>query len=124
TATGDGFTAQSVINFNGAALPTTFVNSTSLTATAPATALDCGGGMPVTVSDPTLGSTNTLTFSSVGAACDFSFGATVPTSNTTSAGGTTSYQVALNAVGNAGGVVQLSCSNPPAGFTCTFMPNP
>jgi hypothetical protein len=124
TATGDGFTAQSVINFNGAALPTTFVSATSLTATAPASAVICGGGVPVTVSDPTLGSTNTLTFSSVGAACDFSFGATVPASSTVAAGGTASYQLALNAVGNAGGSVQLSCSNPPAGFTCNFAPNP
>jgi hypothetical protein len=123
-ATGDGFTAQSVIDFSGAALPTTFASSTSLTAAVPATAVVCGGGVPVTVSDPTLGATNTLTFSSVGAGCDFSFGATVPASNTVTAGGTASYQVALSAVGNAGGSVQLSCSNPPAGFTCTFMPNP
>jgi len=124
TASGDGFTAKSVINFNGAALATTFVSATSLMATAPASAVNCGGGVPVTVSDPTLGSTNTLTFSSVGAACDFSFGATVPASSTVSAGGTASYQLALNAVGNAGGSVQLSCSNPPAGFTCNFAPNP
>jgi hypothetical protein len=124
SATGSGFTTQSVINFDGSALPTTFVNSTSLTATVPATALNCGGGVPVTVSDPALGSTNTLTFSSVGVSCDFSFGATVPASNTTSSGGTASYQVNLNAVGNAGGLVQLSCSSPPAGITCNFMPNP
>jgi hypothetical protein len=124
TASGDGFTAQSVINFNGAALATTFVSATSLTATAPATAVNCGGGVLVTVSDPTLGSTNTLTFSSVGAACDFSFGAPVPASSTVNAGGTASYQLVLNAVGNAGGSVQLSCSNPPAGFTCNFAPNP
>jgi hypothetical protein len=124
TATGNGFTAQSVINFNGAALPTTFVSATSLTATAPVSAVICGGGVPVTVSDPTLGSTNTLTFSSVGAACDFSFGATVPASTTAGAGGTASFQMVLNAIGSAGGVVQLSCSNPPAGFTCNFAPNP
>jgi hypothetical protein len=124
TATGNGFTAQSVINFDGAALPTTFVGATSLTATAPASAVNCGGSVPVTVSDPTLGSTNTLTFSSVGAGCDFSFGATVPASSTVSAGGTATYQLVLNAVGNAGGSVQLSCTNPPAGFTCNFAPNP
>jgi hypothetical protein len=123
-ATGSGFTSQSVINFNGSALPTTFVSPTSLTATAPATAITCGGGMPVTVSDPTLGTTNPLTFSSVGTTCDFSFGATVPASNTAAAGGSASYQVNLNAVGNPGGVVQLSCVNPPAGITCNFTPNP
>ena len=123
-ASGDGFTQQSVIDFNGAALPTTFVSSTNLTATAPAGALDCGGAVPVTVTDPTLGSTNTLTFSTVGASCDFSFGTTVPASNTVNAGGTANYQVTLNAVGNAGGAVQLSCSNAPAGFICNFSPNP
>jgi hypothetical protein len=80
--------------------------------------------MPVTVSDPALGSTNTLTFSSVGETCDFSFGATVPASNTTSAGGSANYQVNLNAVGKPGGLVQLSCSGPPAGITCSFTPNP
>jgi len=124
TATGSGFTSKSVINFNGAALPTTFVNATSLTATAPATAVNCGGGIPVTVSDPALGATNTLTFSSVGTSCDFSFGATVPASNTTGAGGTANYQLNLNAVGSPGGVVQLSCSSPPVGITCNFTPNP
>ncbi len=123
-ATGNGFTSQSVINFNGVALPTAIINSTSLTASVPATAVNCGGAVPVTVSDPTLGSTNALTFSTVGAACDFSFGASVPASNTVNAGGTANYQVLLNAVGNAGENVQLSCSNPPAGFTCNFMPNP
>ncbi len=123
-ATGDGFTAQSVIEFNGSALPTRYVNSTNLTAPAPAAALNCGGGVPVTISDPSLGSTNALTFSSVGASCDFSFGSTVPSSDTVSAGGSASYQVNLNAVGNAGGVVQLSCSSPLAGVTCNFTPNP
>ena len=84
-----------MIDFNGAALPTTFVSATSLTATAPASALNCGGGMPVMVSDPTLGSTNTLTFSSVGAACDFSFGTTVPASDTVSAGGTAKLSIGI-----------------------------
>jgi hypothetical protein len=124
TATGDGFTAQSVIDFNGSPLPTTVVSARSLTATAPASAVICGGGVPVTIFDPTLGSTNTLTFSSVGAGCDFSFGATVPASNTVSAGQAATYELALNAVGTAGGNVQLSCSNLPAGFICNFMPNP
>jgi hypothetical protein len=123
TATGNGFTAQSVIDFNGAALPTTFVSATSLMATVPASAVTCGGSVPVTVSDPALGSTNALTFNLSGAACDFSFGPTVPASDTVSAGGTARYQVTLNAVGSPGSSVQLSCSNPPAGFTCDFAPN-
>ena len=123
-ATGNGFTSKSMINFNGAALPTTFFNATSLTGTAPATAVNCGGGVPVTVSDPVLGTTNALTFSSVGAACDFSFGTTVPASNTTRAAGSASYQVDLNAVGNPGGGVQLSCSIPHACLTCNFTAYP
>jgi hypothetical protein len=123
-ATGDGFTSQSAIDFNGTVLPTTFVNSTSLTATAPAAVVACGGSLPVNVSDPTLGSTNSLTFSSIGTPCDFSFGASVPASETVSAGGTANYQMVLSAVGNAGGSVQLSCKGLPPGATCNFTPNP
>lgn len=47
TATGTGFTKQSVIWSNGIAYPTTFVSSTSLTATAPKKAT--AGTLPVKV---------------------------------------------------------------------------
>ncbi len=47
TATGTGFTRQSVIYVNGIAYPTTYVSSTSLTASAPKKATS--GTLPVTV---------------------------------------------------------------------------
>ncbi|MFZ3217994.1 MAG: sialidase family protein [Candidatus Acidiferrales bacterium] len=124
TATGNGFTPHSAIEFDGVAVTTSFVSTRSLTAMVPATAAACGGAVPVTVSDPTKGTTNALLFSLVGGACDFSFGTTVPASDTVEPGGTASYQLAVNAVGSAGGSVQLSCASPPAGFSCSFSPNP
>jgi hypothetical protein len=47
TATGVGFTRQSVLNINGINYPTTFVSSTSLTASAPKKAT--AGNLPVVV---------------------------------------------------------------------------
>jgi hypothetical protein len=47
TATGTGFTKQSVLNINGINYPTTFVSSTSLTASAPKKAT--AGTLPVYV---------------------------------------------------------------------------
>ncbi len=123
TAIGDSFTPQSVINFNGTALATTFVSATSLTAMVSSAGAPCAGAVPVNISDPALGTTNTLTFSVMGAACDFSFVAVAPASNTVSSGGTANYQVTLQAVGAASSAVQLSCNIPLAGATCQFTPN-
>jgi hypothetical protein len=47
TATGTGFTRQSVLNINGINYPTTFVSATSLTASAPKKAT--AGNLPVVV---------------------------------------------------------------------------
>jgi hypothetical protein len=124
TVSGDAFTPKSVINFNGAALATTFVSATTLTATASGAGAACGGAVPVFVSDPASGMTNTLTFSVVGAPCDFSFGAVTPASSAVSPGGTANYQVTLQTSGAAASGVQLSCSIPLAGATCQFTPNP
>ncbi|HSO35117.1 MAG TPA: IPT/TIG domain-containing protein [Labilithrix sp.] len=49
SVTGTGFTTQSVIRFNGAALPTTFASATSLSATIPAIAFIAAGRFSVTV---------------------------------------------------------------------------
>jgi hypothetical protein len=125
TATGNGFTSQSVINFNGSALATTFVNSTTLSATVPASSAACGGPASVNVSDPAAGATNALTFSIIGAACDFSFGAANPGSATIAPGGTANYSLPVLPAGDAGGPVTLACTTGlPAGATCKFTPNP
>ena len=125
TATGNGFTSQSVINFNGSALATTFVNSTTLSATVPASSAACGGPASVNVSDPAAGATNALTFSIIGAACDFSFGAANPGSATIAPGGTANYSLPVLPAGDAGGPVTLACTTGlPAGATCKFTPDP
>ncbi|OYW72834.1 MAG: hypothetical protein B7Z37_23770 [Verrucomicrobia bacterium 12-59-8] len=64
TVTGTNFINGSVINFNGSALPTTFVSATSLTATIPSASLATPGTPPVTVTTaaPGGGTTSSLTF--------------------------------------------------------------
>ncbi|MGA8023448.1 MAG: hypothetical protein WB990_10800, partial [Candidatus Acidiferrales bacterium] len=124
TASGDSFTPKSVINFNGAPLATTFVSATTLTAMASSAGAPCGGAVPVTVSDPVLGKTNTLMFSVMGAPCDFSFGTVTPASVTVSPGGTANYKFSLQPVGAMGSAVQLTCSTALAEASCAFTPNP
>ena len=55
TATGSGFTTASVIEWNGAVLATSYVSSTSLTATIPAADFMEPGSVPVTVSNAASG---------------------------------------------------------------------
>lgn len=55
TATGSGFTTSSVIEWNGTALPTSYVSATSLTATLPATDLADPESVAVTVSNAASG---------------------------------------------------------------------
>ena len=125
TATGTGFTSQSVINFNGKALATTFVNATTLSATVPSSLAACGGPASVNVTDPAAGTTNTLTFSVIGAPCDFGFGTVNPGSETVGPGGTANYTVPVLPVGDGGSPVTLACSSGlPAGAICNFTPNP
>lgn len=51
---GTNFAAKAVINFNGAALATTFVSATKLEATIPASAIMNTGAVPVTVTNPAI----------------------------------------------------------------------
>ena len=53
SVTGTGYTEQSVIRFNGAALPTTFTSATALKATIPAVAFTAAGRFSVTVATGT-----------------------------------------------------------------------
>lgn len=123
TATGNGFTSQSAISVNGTSLPTAFVSATSLTASVPASAVACGGSIPVLVADPVAGTTNSLALGVLGS-CDFSLGAPSPASETTTAGGSASYQLTVSQLGNSAPAVQFSCPGAPAGITCQFSPNP
>jgi hypothetical protein len=123
TAAGNNFTPQSVINFNGAGLTTTFVSATTLTATVPTTQISCAGPLFVSVNDPAEGSTNPLRFT-VGGGCDFSFGSATPATQTVLPGAVAAYQIVLNSAGSNGAAVQLSCPSPAAGIACNFSPNP
>jgi hypothetical protein len=123
TVTGNNFTPQSVINFNGTPLTTTFVSATSLTATVPTTQISCAGPLFVSVNDPAEGSTNPLRFT-VGGGCDFSFGSVTPATQTVLPGAVAAYQIVLNPAGSNGNAVELSCPTPTAGISCTFNPNP
>lgn len=59
---GSTFTQQSTVLWNGNSLPTTFVNSSQLTAQVPASDIAKSGNATVSVNDPTYGTTNTETF--------------------------------------------------------------
>lgn len=50
--TGTKFSSNAVVNFNGAAMTTTFGSATSLTATIPNSAIANPGNVPVTVTNP------------------------------------------------------------------------
>jgi hypothetical protein len=62
TVSGFGFKQGATINFNGADIPTTFQNATSLVGAIPQAALLVGGAFPVNVKnpDPSLGASNAL----------------------------------------------------------------
>jgi uncharacterized protein (TIGR03437 family) len=55
TVQGSNFIANSVVQWNGSARPTTFVSSTQLTAAIPATDLVSGGSFPLTILNPSPG---------------------------------------------------------------------
>jgi hypothetical protein len=60
TATGTGYNATSVIKWNGTALPTTYLDSTQLNASIPASYIASSASIPVTVTTPgTTGGTST-----------------------------------------------------------------
>jgi sugar lactone lactonase YvrE len=52
TVTGSGFNYESIVQWNGASLTTTYVSATQLTATVPAADIATAGSFPVTVFNP------------------------------------------------------------------------
>jgi hypothetical protein len=62
TVDGSSFVSTSVINWNGAALSTTFVNSTQLTATVGSSLITNEGSVTVTVSTPSGGTSSSSNF--------------------------------------------------------------
>jgi len=68
TINGTNFVASSMVNFGGGAMPTTFVNSTQLTAAIPASSVASSGTLPVTVTNPAPGgdTSNSVNFTITG----------------------------------------------------------
>ena len=58
TVNGTNYVSTSIVNWNGTALTTTFVSSTQLTATVPASLITTTGGASITVSNPCAGATS------------------------------------------------------------------
>ncbi|MEO6725902.1 MAG: IPT/TIG domain-containing protein, partial [Blastocatellia bacterium] len=117
TVTGTNFVTDSVVRWNGQARPTTFVNSTQLTAQIPASDLAAAGSALVTVFTPPAGGgeSNTLTFA-----------ITLPPNPTptitsiapaTIGAGTGAFALTVNGTGFvAGSVVQFNGANRPTTF--------
>ena len=62
TVNGSNFVSTSIVNWNGAALTTTFFSSTQLTATVPANNISNPGTASITVVSPCGGTSNAVTF--------------------------------------------------------------
>ncbi len=62
TVTGAGFVTGSVVDWNGTALVTTFVSSTVLTASVPASDIASAGTIAITAANPGSGASNALSF--------------------------------------------------------------
>ncbi|MCK6545423.1 IPT/TIG domain-containing protein [Myxococcota bacterium] len=105
TVTGSGFVTGSVIRFAGADLATTYVSSTSLTATIPATSLATLGEYAVTVFNPAPGGGSS-------ASQTFTAGNPIPTITTLSP--------AIGPTGSAGGPITVNGTNFLAGSVVRF----
>ncbi len=117
TVTGTNFVTDSVVRWNGQARPTTFVNSTQLTAQIPASDLAAAASALVTVFTPPAGGgeSNTLTFA-VTPPPNPKPAITTITPATVGAG-TSAFTLTVNGTGFvAGSVVQFNGANRPTTF--------
>jgi len=131
TVTGTKFVSNSVVNWNGSTLTTTFVSSTQLTAIVPAALVATGGTASVTVVNPTPGggTSNAQTFTiaatpvvnspltacgTVGVAFSYTITATNTDKNTTWTA--TGLPPVLNVTGNKGTTGTISGTPTTAGM--------
>ena len=120
--TGNSFTTNSVIQFNGQPVSTTFQSSTQLTGTISAALLTTPGTVQVNVVDSVSGTTPTSVPFTITA--DFSFSAN-PTSATVTRGQSAVTTLSLAPVQPGAqypGNVTFSCSGLPAQAACVFTP--
>jgi sugar lactone lactonase YvrE len=119
TVNGSTFLANSTVYWGSAALATTYVSSSQLTAQVTASQIATGGIYAITVQTPAPGggSSSAMQFE-----VDLASGASTPPTITTvtatvTAGATASYTVTLPSTVTSATVV---CLNLPAGATCTY----
>jgi hypothetical protein len=116
TVTGTGFYSGSVIYWGSSALTTTFVSSTSLTATVPASDVTSSNTVAITVANTA--SSNEMKFQIDPASTSSTGGVTITTTTVTVTAGTTaSYPVTVPSTVSS---VSASCLNLPTGATCSY----
>jgi hypothetical protein len=121
SVTGSNFIPASVVQVNGSARPTSYVTSTSLTATLPATDFAHSGTLSITVSNPAPGGGNTGTLSLI--VTDYNVSAPTPSQSIT-AGQPANYSLSLIAMnGTLAESVSFSASGLPTGANANFMPS-
>jgi IPT/TIG domain len=119
TITGTNFTGATAVSFNGAAATFTVSNSGTVTTTVPAGAAT--GPITVTTLDGT--ATSATSFTVTSASPSFSLGAT-PSSQTISAGSSTSYTVTISRTAGFADNLTFSVAGLPAATKASFSPNP
>jgi len=119
TVTGTGFTSSSVVYWGSAALTTTYVSATQLTASVPATEVASAGTAAITVQTVASASaSNLMQFEIDSASSSSSASPTFTTlTATVSSGSKATYKVTLP---SAATNVSATCLNLPVGATCTF----
>jgi cytochrome c peroxidase len=117
TITGTNFTGATAVSFGGRVATFTVSNSGTVTATVPAGATT--GPIAVTTLDGTATSAASFAVSSA----PFALGAT-PSSQTLSAGASTSYTVTISRTAGFADNLTFSVTGLPAAATASFSPNP
>lgn len=118
TVNGVNFASGSIVYWGASALTTTFVSTTQLRATAPASDIASAGIVSITVQTPGSNTSNTLEFEidTAGPNTPPSF---APASITATAGGIATSKVTLPSSATN---VSVQCLNLPAGAACSYSP--
>jgi pimeloyl-ACP methyl ester carboxylesterase len=122
TVNGTNFVSGATVLWNGTPLPTTFVNSTQLTAGVPASDVATAGTFPVSVANPSPGgaTSSALSFTVASVSTSIAISSVSPSSVTLVQGGS-SQAVTVNLTEtNYMGSVALATSTLPSGVTATI----
>jgi hypothetical protein len=116
TLTGTGFVSSSTVYWGATALTTSYVSSTQLTATVPASLLTSAGVEPIVVDNPSSsgGGSNSMEFAIDSSSSSITISTTTVT---VSAGGTATYTVTTPSKATS---LTAVCLNLPAGASCSY----